>query len=271
MEKTYNAFSLFLCYSKITIKSWFQYKVDACMRSLAVFFREATGVIVIYLTMLTFDEINGWNTNELLLLFSFVYVTYGILIVFFTGLRDFEFLVNTGQFDRFLLRPRGALFQVIASNSDWFAAIGHGALGICLFIFSANNVQIVWNFWNIIYCISSIIGGVFIQAAIFLVVASLSFFFIKTGSIRELLYWNTRKFANYPISIFPKFVKIFMTYIIPFAFVNYFPATYLLDKDSGEFLGKTFCYITPVIGIVMFGAAYLFWNYSLKRYKSTGN
>lgn len=50
MEKTYNAVSLFLYYSKITIKSWFQYKVDALMRSMAVFFREATGVIVIYLT-----------------------------------------------------------------------------------------------------------------------------------------------------------------------------------------------------------------------------
>lgn len=271
MEKTYNAVSLFLYYSKITIKSWFQYKVDALMRSMAVFFREATGVIVIYLTLFTFNDIDGWDTYELLLLFSFVYVTYGILIIFFTGLRDFEFLVNTGQFDRFLLRPRGTLFQVIASNSDWFAAIGHGALGIFLFVFSASKVHIVWNFMNVMYCISSIVGGVFIQAAIFLFAASLSFFFIRTGSIRELLYWNTRRFANYPITIFPKFVKILMTYIIPFAFVNYYPASYLLKKDNITLLDNIFRYITPIIGILMYVFAYLFWSYSLKCYKSSGN
>lgn len=271
MDKTDSFFNLFICYSKITIKSWFQYRIDACMRSLAVLLREATGVIVIYLTMLTFGEINGWNIYELLLLFSFVYVTYGVLIIFFTGLRDFEFLVNTGQFDRFLLRPRGSLYQVIASNSDWFAAIGHGGLGIALFVFSANKVEIVWNIWNIIYSIGCVIGGVLIQGAIFLIIASLSFRFIKTGSIRDLFYGNTRKFANYPISIFPKVIRIFMTYIVPFAFVNYYPASYLLNKEVGREGISIYMYITPVVGVIMFGIAYFFWNYNLKCYKSSGN
>ena len=35
-------------YTKTIMKSWFQYKVDAVLKSLAVFLREATGIIVIY-------------------------------------------------------------------------------------------------------------------------------------------------------------------------------------------------------------------------------
>ena len=132
-------------YTKIIIKSWFQYKVDAVLRSLAVFLREATGILVIYFTLLKFDSLNGWDMYELFFLFSLLFVTYGILIIFFTGLRDFGNTVRTGNFDRYILRPRGLLFQIIFSDADWFAAIGQGGLGIVLFVISAGKVEVVWN------------------------------------------------------------------------------------------------------------------------------
>ena len=89
-------FSLTALYTKMIFHSWFQYKVDAILRSFAVFMREATAIIVIYFTLLKFDSLNGWNIYEMLFLFSLVYVTYGILIIFFTGLRDFGQTVRTG-------------------------------------------------------------------------------------------------------------------------------------------------------------------------------
>ena len=100
-------------YTKTIIRSWFQYKVDAVLRSLAVFLRESTGIIVIWFTLLKFDTLNGWNIQEMLFLFSLLFLTYGILIIFFTGLRDFGKTVRNGGFDRFILRPRGLLFQLI--------------------------------------------------------------------------------------------------------------------------------------------------------------
>ena len=53
-------------YTKTIMKSWFQYKVDAVLRSLAVFLRESTGIIVVYFTLLKFDTLNGWNVYEML-------------------------------------------------------------------------------------------------------------------------------------------------------------------------------------------------------------
>ena len=39
-------------YTKTIIKAWFQYRSDAFLSSLTVFLREATGIIVIYFTLL---------------------------------------------------------------------------------------------------------------------------------------------------------------------------------------------------------------------------
>lgn len=258
-------------YTKTVMKSWFQYKVDAILRSAAVFLREATGILVIYFTLLKFDTLNGWNIYEMLFLFSLLFVTYGILIIFFTGLRDFGGTVRSGNFDRFILRPRGLLFQLIFCNADWFAAIGHGGLGILLFVISAGKVGVVWNAPTILYYLLAIVGGVLIQGAIFLFLATLNIYLLETNSLKELFYWNMRKFAGYPISIFHKSIQLLMIYVVPFAFVNYFPAQYLLRKADMAQYPEIFMYLTPAVGLGMYLATYGFWRFSIRYYKSSGN
>ena len=266
-----NSIRLFWGYAQITIKAWFQYKLNACIQSLTVFLREATNVLIIYFTLQKFENINGWNRNELFFLYSLLYIKYGILIIFCTGLRDFDKIIVDGRFDIFLLRPRGVLFQVIASNSDWFAALGHGGLGIVLFIVSANNLGIVWNATNIFYYVLTIISGTLIQVALFLIFATMSFYIMKSSNIRELLYWQVRKFAGYPISIFNNAIQIFLIIFVPFAFVNYFPAQFLIKNEDMGAYPSVFLYLSPVVGGIMLLVSYLFWKVSIKHYSSTGN
>lgn len=268
---SYNTLHMTLQYTRVTLRSWFQYKIDAVLRSVAVFLREATGIIVMYFTLLKFDALNGWNREEMFFLYSLLFLTYGILIIFFTGLRDFGEYIRSGKLDRFLLRPRGVLFQVITSNSDWFAAVGHGGLGIVLFVLSANRVGITWDAGTVLYYIFTVIGGVLIQGAIFLFLAALQFFLIKTDTLKNVFYWNFRKFAGYPISIYHKVIQYMMIYLVPFAFVNYFPAQFLLRKEDMSAFPDVYMYIAPLVGVVLYLGAYLFWRISVKFYKSTGN
>ena len=258
-------------YTKTIMKAWFQYRTDAFLSSFTVFLREATGVIVIYFTLLKFGSLGGWNLYEMLFLYSLLFLTYGIMIIFFTGLRDFGKTVRSGNFDRFILRPRGLLFQIIFTNADWFAAVGHGGLGIVLFVLSANKVGIVWSMGKIIYYLFTVLGGVLIQGAIFLFLATLNIYLLETGSLKELFYWNMRKFAGYPVSIFHKVIQVCMIYVVPFAFVNYFPAQYLLRKSDMALYPEIYMYLTPILGLAMYLLAYGFWRYSIKYYKSSGN
>lgn len=258
-------------YTKTIMRAWFQYRSDALLASLTVFLREATSVIVIYFTLLKFGSLGGWNIYEMMFLYSLLFLTYGIMIIFFTGLRDFGKTVRNGDFDRFMLRPRGLLFQIIFTNADWFAAAGQGGLGIVLFILSANKVGIEWSVEKVIYYVLAVIGGVLIQGAIFLLLATLNIYLLETNSLKEVFYWNMRKFAGYPVSIFHKAIQICMIYVVPFAFVNYFPAQYLLRKEDMMQYPALFMYLTPVLGICMYALAYGFWRYSIKFYKSSGN
>ena len=90
-------------------------------------------------------------------------------------------------------------------------------------------------------------------------------------SVREIFYWNMRKFAGYPISIYSKLIQGLMIYVVPFAFVNYFPAQYLLRKPDMANYNEVYMYIAPLVGVVVYALAYVFWRVSVKRYTSTGN
>lgn len=256
---------------KMSFLSRMQYRVDSLVATLAVFLREATSIIVIYLALIEFDQINNWNVNEMLFLFSLLFLTYGIVVVLFADLRDFSCMIREGRFDRLMVRPRGLLFQLISNNADILAAFGHGTLGILLFLLSAGRVGIEWNLVRALYYIAAIIGGVLIQGGVFIFFSALSFYFVETNSIRDIFYWNMRKFAGYPISIYHKVIQGIMIYVVPFAFVNYFPAQFMLRKPDMEAYPQIYMYLSPVVGVVIYLLAYGFWRISVKRYTSTGN
>jgi ABC-2 type transport system permease protein len=59
---------------------------------------------------------------------------------------------------------------------------------------------------------------------------------------------------------------------VPFAFMNYFPATFLLHKSDGALgLSPLVGLLTPVVGLVWFGFGYAIWRLGIKRYQGTGS
>lgn len=261
---------LFLKYMQIDIKSQFQYKINAFMLSFAVFFREIGNVFIVYLMLEKFGNLNGWKLNEMMFLYSLLFLSYSFLIIFFTGIRDFDNMVYSGEFDKCFLRPVGILYQIIASRSDYFAAIGHGTVGIVLFLSTAKKVGIVWDLKTIAFYSIAIASGVIIQASILMFFATFSFFTIRVTEIRDLMFYNVRKFAGYPISIFPSFIQKIMIFIIPFAFVNYFPAQFFLRKHDMQMFWSGYIYLSPLVAFTIFLIARSLWKFGLKHYSSTG-
>ncbi len=135
-----------------------------------------------------------------------------------------------------------------------------GAGKTTLLVISASKVGIVWNATNIIYYVFAVLGGVLIQGAIFLFLATLSIYLIQTDSLKTLLYGNGRRFAGYPISIFNKVIQACMIYVVPFAFVNYFPSQFLLRKEDMNLYPEIYMYLTPFIGVGLYLLAYGFWR-----------
>lgn len=262
---------LFFRYSSMNLKIALEYKFDRLMIAIAVFCREMAGVLVMVLLLTRFVSIRGWQMNEMLFLYSFLFLSYSLVVLLFTGIRDFEDLVYSGELDRFLLRPLGIIFQVISSKVDYCAALGHGAIGVMLLLKTSGALGIEWSFINIVYFILNLLGGAVIQASLFMLSSCFSFWTLKTTGIRNLLFFNSRKVAAYPLSFYPGAIRCLLTFTIPFAFVNYFPALFFLKKPETAMFPGIYMYMTPFIACILFILVYAVWKRGLKRYSSSGN
>ena len=74
-------------------------------------------------------------------------------------------------------------------------------------------------------------------------------------------------FAKYPTEIYAKGVRFLITWVIPFAFVAYLPASYFLkDSVSAGIIG-----IECVIAVLFWCIAYAVFCRGTKAYESSGN
>ena len=73
--------------------------------------------------------------------------------------------------------------------------------------------------------------------------------------------------ARYPVTIFDGIFRIIFTFVIPIAFIAYYPGIVILRPDEIPLLSM----LSPVIGIIFFWLSYKFWMLGARRYDGTGS
>lgn len=212
-----------------------------------------------------FNNIKGFTLYEVLLCFSIVQFGFSFNEVFSRGLDKFEDLIIQGTFDRILLRPKNIIIQVLYNESD-FVKISRILHALIILVIALINLKIEWTIFKVICLFLMIISGVLIFFSIFLITASYCFITVQGLEVRNLFTDGGKHMAQYPIGIFNKGFILFFTFIIPYAFVNYYPLLYVIGKSNNILYAFSplllFIYLIPCIIVFYLG---------VKRYGSVGS
>ena len=81
------------------------------------------------------------------------------------------------------------------------------------------------------------------------------------------IFYMFNDFAKYPISIYNSFLRWLISFIVPFAFTAYYPASYFLqDKDGLWNIGGLI-----LISLIFFCISLKLWDRGLDAYESAGS
>ncbi|WP_366945228.1 ABC-2 family transporter protein [uncultured Metabacillus sp.] len=69
-----------------------------------------------------------------------------------------------------------------------------------------------------------------IQAAILSIIGAWSFVVVRTGFLFSL-FFRLKDFISYPISVYGTLVQITIIFLVPLAFVNYYPSAFYFRKQ----------------------------------------
>jgi ABC-2 type transport system permease protein len=108
------------------------------------------------------------------------------------------------------------------------------------------------------------------MGALFMFGSTVTFWTLQSIEAVNILTYGGTELMSYPMTIYPFWMQRFFTFVVPFIFLNYYPALYFLDKPDPLHFPPFAPFMAPFVALAFFGAALWFWRIGINHYQSSG-
>jgi ABC-2 type transport system permease protein len=263
---------LYLRLVSIQIRSQMQYRFSFWMDIFSTALLSGSYFVALVLVMQQFKTIAGWSLGEIAFLAGMAELNFATMDMVFGGFDPDAFspFVWKGSFDQLLLRPIPITLQVLGSRFV-LRRLGRIFEGVVIFSIALALTDIRWTVAKLIYLPLVMISQVLCFGALFMVGSTLTFWTVKPLEAVNIVTYGGTEMITYPMSIYPAWLRNFFTFVLPFIFLNYFPALFFLDKPDPLGFPAIAPFLAPLAAVVVLFAAYQFWQFGLRHYQGTGS
>lgn len=258
---------LYFKYFSIHLRAAMEYKTSFILTAIGQGMTTAFSFLSMYFLFNRFGNVEGYTFNQVLICFSTISMSFALAECFGRGFDRFSTIISNGEFDRIMLRPRNEIIQVLGSKIE-FSRIGRLIQALIIFIYAMITCNIGWTFAKVFTLILMIAGGIFLFFSLFMIYATICFYTTEGLEFMNIFTDGGREIAQYPLNIYSEWILKFFTFVIPLAFVNYYPYLYLIDRIEGN---KILYMMSPMGAILFIVPAYVLWRVGVKHYKSIGS
>ncbi|MEU4802023.1 ABC-2 family transporter protein [Actinosynnema sp. NPDC023587] len=231
---------------------------------------QGSELIVILVLFTQVDALGGFSAAEVVLVYALASVAFGIADTVVGQLNDLPQYIRTGQFDVMLLRPLGTLPQIAVSDVR-LHRLGRVATGVVALVFSLVHNDIAWSPWTALLVVVAPAAGAVIFSSVWVAACAVCFWLVEGQELANCVTYGGNAFTTYPVTIYTGWLRRVMAFVIPGAFVAYYPALALLGRPDPlggpGFLG----WISPLVALATAGAAGLVWRSAVRHYRGTGS
>lgn len=242
-----------------------EYKANFVIGASSTIILQISSLLTIWVVMSQIPSLNGWELDQILLIYGLITLAKSINHMFADNLWTIgRQYIRSGAFDRFLVRPIDPLFHLLA---DRFChdGIGNFLVGSILVVVSMNHLTIPWTAANISFLLLAVLSGGLIFIALNLITGTSAFWLMDAVPVMRVVFDN-HLFAQYPLSIYPKAIGILLTWIIPYGFASFYPATQLMGIQSSQL-----AWLAPLVAVILLLIGYQVWRLGLGHYAGTGS
>ena len=227
-------------------------------------------MVVIVVLFSRIGAMGGFTRQEVLLIFSLAGVSFGLADLLIGSLDRVGELVRAGTLDALLLRPVPAMTQICAAE---FALRRLGkvvtALAILGYVLATSHIG--WTPLRAAMLVITPLTGLVLFGAIWVTATATTFWLLEGQELPNSVTYGSGLFTSYPVSVFSGWLLRLMAFVVPGAFVAYYPALAILGKPDPLGLPTVLPYSAPVVAVLAAGLAALAWRAGLRHYVGTGS
>ncbi|MDH5674828.1 MAG: ABC-2 family transporter protein [Myxococcales bacterium] len=251
------------------VRGQMQYRTSFWIGAFTDTFTLLSEFLPIYFLVLKFGKLQGWSILELALLYGMVRTSWNLVETFCNGFEAFAQILVRGELDRLLLRPRSLLTQIAANN---FQLRRLGGVLQSLFVLLIGIVGLQLGALSVAWITLGVLGGTTFFVGILMLGAASQFITLgQTSELQNMLTYGGSTTLTYPVSIYQNWFRRVVTYLIPLAFVNYFPALAALGRVEEAGFPTWLPALSPLVCATVMLLGQLAFTAGLRRYESTGS
>jgi len=252
------------------IRSQTQYRLSFVLSLFGTFVFTFLDFIAILVIFQHLPRLGGWSLPEIAFLYGSSYVTFKLADLAMTNMDRLPLMIRIGTFDQILTRPLGTLGQVMTSDLGirQLASVAQGAV---VFVYALTRLSIHWTPVRGLVFAEMLVAGFFIFCSIFVATNVIAFWIMDAREIANSFTYGGQMMTQYPFNIFGPWFRRLLGFLIPLAFVNYFPALYVLGKTDPLHLSGALRFMSAPIAALSVLAARGLWQIAVRRYRSTGS
>lgn len=206
------------------------------------------------------EAIGGWLPDQVLALVGIYFLVGGMIgLVIQPGMEQLIESVREGTLDFSLTKPADAQLLVSIRRIEIWKMIDI-LLGLAVLTVALIRLGQQVNAWQAVSFIVLLAAGAVIIYSFWLVLATLSFWFVRVENIL-LIFQSMYEAGRWPISLYPGWLRFALTFIVPVAFATTIPAAALTSHLAAKTLLVALL-LAAMLGVI----ARAFWKVGLRRY-----
>ncbi|WP_416962293.1 ABC transporter permease [Streptomyces sp. Agncl-13] len=226
--------------------------------------------VTILLMFSQVHSLGGWSLPEVAFLYGLSATAFGISDLVLGSMDVLGARIRDGSFDTLLVRPAPVLAQI---GADRFALrrLGRITQGGLVLGYALLHIDVNWTVGKLLLvpvmlvCGAAIFGALFVAGAAFQILAQ------DAAEVQNAFTYGGTTLLQYPPAVFGKDFLRGVTFMLPLAFVNWVPASYVLGRPYPLDLPAGAAFASPLVALAFCALAGLAWRAGLKSYQSTGS
>lgn len=258
---------LYFTLQLVQLRAAVEYRGDFWIGIVGAMLQQATGLVFISALFSQIPEVKGWTVWNIAILYGLSMIPKGLTEFFCDGPWILRAKVNSGEFDRVLVRPVSPALQSATAIVS-IHGFGQILLGIIVLWLGVSRSAMEFAWWMIPFLLVTILASTVMIGAINFVINMIGFWEPSAQSALPTMVALLIDFAKFPLDIYNMVIKGLVTIVVPYAFISYFPALLLLGKDTPwRWLGLA----TPVASAIVVVFTSWLWGKALNRYQGVGH
>jgi len=251
-------------------RSQLAYRISFALQASGMFLATAlefAGVVIIFSHL---PHLASWSLPEVALLYGIAGICFAVCDMAVGSLDLFPRMIREGSFDLVLIRPLGSLFQVVSADFA-LRRLGKLAQATIVLGIALSQLHIDWTVGRVLMVALTFLTGPLIFASIWVIGATMTFWTVDTMEITNAFTYGGNFLTSYPINVFEGWLRRLLAFVVPLAFVSYYPALFILGKPDPLHAPTLLPLLGAPIAVAMTALATLTWRFGVRHYRSTGS